>query len=852
MPTTSNGVWILKVREQVLAALVFISIFTLWFASSVQAHQHDDLKQAFDIWYIDDTDNPLTLEQVKVLPDNLFARVNQQIPQPETLDFSLWYKITLKDKTQPVDQPISILMDNPTLNLIEFYHLGRGQVINAKVIGDTQRSDSVLDYVVPQINLFDGFLPMDTLYIKVKTNGASASPIIIDYAKESELRNSAQLMLLGSFLGVVMIMMIYNFFMFRGIGDPSYLNYIGYIFFAGMTVSLINGFTFYIFPTEVAIWMHNHMLISHFCGLAFALRFAISFLRFDSIKPWFVNLGNWSSRVCFAIAASALVLDEATLTPIYFVCVGLIYLYAILLMSQVYKYKLIWVKYYLASWVPLFIGVGVGIAAFNSAVEYNFLTRNAALIGILSEICIMAIALMDRFRANELDKDYRANHDAVTGLPNRTSLFTVIDSLTYSKKPFSLALFEIPEAKELLPKLGIVTANLFFKELFKNISKYTVGLEQVYRFKNNIQNRSHHIIRISDARFAVVFVGDMNKSLLSYNMLTIREAVSTIMTVNGASISVSSYGGVVCYPKNSDSKDHLLFLANQALHAGMKSEEGWSRYKNAEDTKQLSEQFKLAGLIQKAISNDDLQLYHQPQVDLNTGQVVGSELLLRWNHNEMGYISPEKIVQAAEQTGIVHQLTEWVINKGFSQHAKLLKLGFNHHVSINISAHDLNDNGLIANILTATMEHKVPESSVIIEITESATANNPELACRTVMELHEQGYKVAIDDYGTGYSNLKYISQLPLYSLKVDKSFMNIDVSARNRTIVEMTINMAHKLGIEVVAEGVENKEIEDLLKAFNCPITQGFYYAKPMAFLDYMRWLQNKPKKVESRALVV
>ena len=814
--------------------------------------QDEELKDVFDIWYLDDTEHPLTLEQIKVVPASLYADLADGIPKPEKLEFSLWYKITLKEDVIDIDHAISVLVDNPTLDLIEFYHLGNGSLINSKAMGDTQFSYSELDYVVPQINLFDGFQQVDVLYIRIKTNGASASPIVIDYAMASELRNSAQLMLLGSCIGVILIMIIYNYFMFRGIGDPSYLNYIGYIFFAGMTLSMINGFTFFIFPFELASWMNKHLMMSHFCGLAFALRFAVSFLRFDSIKPWFAKVGIYLSRLNFVFAASGLVLTEATLTPIYFASVGFVYLYAILLLSQVYKYKMIWVRYYLASWIPLFIGVGVGIAAFNGGIDYNFLTRNGAVLGVLAEICIMAIALMDRFRANELDKDYRANHDAVTGLPNKTSLMSVIDNFTHGKKPFTLAVFEIPEAKELLPKLGITTANLFFKELYKNISKYTSGIEQVYRFKNNIQNKSHHIVRISDARFAVIFVGDMHKRALNYNMLTIREAVSTIMKVNGASISVTSYGGTVSYPKNSDSKDHLLFLANQALHKGMKSEDGWNAYKGSEATKQLSEQFKLAGLIQKAIANDDFQLYHQPQIDLNTGKVIGSELLLRWNHNELGNISPEQIVQAAEQTGIVHQLTEWVINKGFSQHAKLLKLGFDHHVSINISAHDLNDNSLIANILTATMEHKVPENSVVIEITESATADNPELACKTVMELHQLGYKVAIDDFGTGYSNLKYLSQLPLYAIKVDKSFMDIDVSTRNRTIVEMTIAMAQKLGVEVIAEGVENEQIEELLLAFNCPMTQGFYYAKPMAFLDYMRWLQSKPKKLESRALVV
>ena len=841
----------MNLRYTISSVLLLITMVLLLPTPSF-AGDDTSLKDAFTIWYLDDTANPLELADVTKLPPSIFAEIGDNMVQPDSLEFSQWYKIKLKPGRQPIEHAISITMDNPTLDLIEFYHLGRGMLINEKKLGDTQYSSSELDYVVPQINLFDGFLEMDTLYIRVKTNGASGTPIVIDYANTSELRNSAQLMLLGSCIGIIVIMMIYNYFMFRGIGDPSYLNYIGYIFFAGMTISLINGFTFFIFPYELATWMNNHLMISHFCGLAFALRFAVSFLRFDTIKPWFAQLGIFLSRFNFAMAASALFIDEASLTPIYFACVGMVYMYVIVLLSQVYKMKLIWVKYYLASWVPLFIGVGVGIAAFNGGVQYNFMTRNAALFGVLAEICIMAIALMDRFRANELDKDYRANHDAVTGLPNRTSLMTVIDNLTYSKKPFSLALFEIPEAKELLPKLGIKTANLFFKEVFKNICKYTDGIEQVYRFKNNIQNKTHHVVRISDARFALIFVGDINKVALSYNMQTVREAVSTIMKVNGASISVTCYGGVVSYPKHSDSKDHLLFLANQALHAGMRNDVGWSRYKDNASTQELSDQFKLAGLLQKAIENDDLQLYHQPQIDLASGQVIGSELLLRWHHNELGDISPEKMVKAAEQTGIMNQLTEWVINQGFSQHSKLLKLGFQHHVSINISARDLKDNGLIANILTATMEHKVPENSVVIEINEIATADNPDLTSRMVMELHELGYKVAIDDFGTGYSNLRFLSQLPLHAIKIDKSFMNIDVSSRNKTIVEMTITMAQRLGVKVVAEGVANKEIEEQLSGFNCPITQGFYYAKPMAFLDYMRWLQNKPKRRESRALIV
>jgi len=796
----------------------------------------------FQINYLDDSNNPLALEQMVTLPDQMYASVKDGLHKPQSLDFSVWYKIKLNPQTMALTEPFTITVDNPSLDFIRFYLIKDGEVTQEKTVGDTQYSDSGVDYVVPQIRIFDDFDASHIVYIHVKTNGASATPIIIESVADSELRSAAQLMLLGCFIGVVLIMVIYNYFMFRGIGDPSYVNYIGYIIFAGLTLSMINGFTFFILPYELAKWMNSHVLIAHFCGLAFAVRFAISFLRFNRVKPWFIQWGIMLSRLGFAFAISALFFSEGTLTPFYFMCVGLVYLYAIVLMAKVIGEKVIWIKYYLASWIPLFVGVGVGIAAFNGGVEYNFFTRNAAVIGILSEICLMSMALMDRFRVNELDKDYKTHHDEVTGLPNRIALSLVMEKLINNKKMFTLSLFEINESDALFSNLGVTKANKLYQELFSNVEEYTEGLSSVYKFNRNIQSEEHHVIRINQSRFAVVFVGDLSEQTLEYNVMVIQEAVSTILHIDGAAISPSCTAALVTYPVDCLDKEQVLFLAHQTLLVAYQERRSCLKYRDLTHAT-TNVQFELAGQLQRAIANNDLQLFHQPQMSFTTGKVVGSELLLRWNHNELGYVETARLIEVAESIGMINELTEWVLNKSFEQHSKLLKLGFEHTASINLSAKDLQDNSLMAQILTATVEYNVPPETVIFEITEKATVDEHALLSDIAKELTEQGYKIAVDDFGAGYSNLAKLAQLPLSQIKLDQSLMDLDRNHIKRTVVEDIVSLCSKLGVQVVAEGMETESAKELLKSFHCDLGQGYYYAKPMAFLDYMRWLQTKPQ---------
>ncbi len=838
-------------KKALQAVIVVLTILVAIFAvnihginTSTTEHAHSasgQIQNQFRVHYIDDSENPLLLSQVSKLPAGMYADASHDLHSPDSLIFSVWYRISLKPDAMPLTSPLSITVDNPTLDVIDFYLVEQNKIIKSKQLGDTVYSENKLDYVVPKIVFYEGITHEQVVYIHVKTNGASASPILIEQIEDAQLRSSGQLLLLGCFIGVILIMMIYNFIMFRGMGDPSYFNYIGYIGFAGFTLSLINGFAFYVFPFEIARWFNAHLMVTHFAGLIFALTFAVSFLRFDKIKPWFVNLGVVASKVILAFALSGLFLSEATLTPFYFGAVLFVYVYVIGLMVMVVNTHLMWVRYYLLSWLPLFFGVGIGIAAFNGGVPYSFVTRNAALLGVLAEISIMAIALMDRFRANEVDKEYRINHDVVTGLPNKAALEVVLQKLTHSKKAFTLVLFEVPEANTIIPRLGKDISNQFYNQLLSNVETYTDRLSSSYQFAHTSADESCHVARVDEAYFALVFMGDLSDEALSENFLAIQEAVSTLINVNEIALSVSCNAGVVGYPSDTEEQDNLITLAFQALIGCSKSPHGWARYQQHR-SENIRKRFELAAELQQAIDSDDLELFHHPKINLKTGEVVGSELLLRWNHNELGYVSAERIINVAEETGIVHHLTEWVITQGINQHAKLYRLGFNHNIAINLSSKDLTDNGLMAHILTTVAENLIPPESVVFELTESATLEHKDIAKQVITELHEQGFKVAIDDFGTGYSSLDYLSQLPFSELKVDKRFMNITKSPKSRAISEMSIALGRRLGVTVVAEGVEDEEVAQILMSLSCPVVQGYLYAKPMAFIDYMRWLQSKP----------
>lgn len=247
------------------------------------------------------------------------------------------------------------------------------------------------------------------------------------------------------------------------------------------------------------------------------------------------------------------------------------------------------------------------------------------------------------------------------------------------------------------------------------------------------------------------------------------------------------------------------------------------------------EQLSLIGDLRGALEHDKLELYYQPQVDMKTKEVVGVEVLLRWFHPVQGFIPPDQFIPMAEQNGLMKKLTMWVIEKALQQSKKWYEEGLDLHISVNLSASDLQDLHLSDNVQRLLYKYNIDPQTLTLEITESFIMSDPARAMETLKNLSSMGIKLSIDDFGTGYSSLAYLKHLPVDEIKVDKSFVMDMIEDKNDEIIVRTvINLAHNLGLLVVAEGIESKEVWDKLASLDCNTAQGSWFIESKGVFSY------------------
>lgn len=266
----------------------------------------------------------------------------------------------------------------------------------------------------------------------------------------------------------------------------------------------------------------------------------------------------------------------------------------------------------------------------------------------------------------------------------------------------------------------------------------------------------------------------------------------------------------------------------------------------------------LMAKLRRAIADDALTLHFQPQVDLASGRVTGLEALVRWVHPVHGFIPPDQFIPMAEDTGTIKLLTRWVLNAAAAHAASLKHEGFDLNMAVNLSAHDLLDPTLPERIMELLAHCKLEPSSLTLEVTESAMLEDPQQALAVITRLSDAGLSFAIDDFGTGHSSLGYLKQLPVHEVKIDRSFVtDMAEDAANAMIVHSIVELAHNLGLKVVAEGVENAAGWELLHRLACDMAQGYYLSRPLSAEVLRAWLcesawSARPKAVNSKPCAV
>ncbi|MES1162353.1 MAG: GGDEF domain-containing phosphodiesterase, partial [Rhizobacter sp.] len=293
-------------------------------------------------------------------------------------------------------------------------------------------------------------------------------------------------------------------------------------------------------------------------------------------------------------------------------------------------------------------------------------------------------------------------------------------------------------------------------------------------------------------------------------------------------------------PEHGRDADALLNRAEAAMYAAKQQQAGNVTYHSGLDSRS-EETLTLLGELRQAVDHHELRLYLQPKVNLLSGQVTGAEALVRWQHPQRGLVPPAKFIPFAEQTGFIRVLTGWMIERCSARYRHLQSQGLELKFSINLSTRDLLDQDLPTKFDALLVKHRVPAEAFCLEITESAIMDDPQRALQTLERLHAMGFKLSIDDFGTGYSSLAYLKRLPVDELKIDQSFVfNMERDLDDAKIVRSTIDLAHNLGLSVVAEGVETAKAWKLLERLGCDEGQGYFIGRPMPEAQFINWMQD------------
>ncbi|HXN78082.1 MAG TPA: EAL domain-containing protein [Candidatus Dormibacteraeota bacterium] len=412
--------------------------------------------------------------------------------------------------------------------------------------------------------------------------------------------------------------------------------------------------------------------------------------------------------------------------------------------------------------------------------------------------------------------EYQALHDALTGLPNR-SLFgdrlrQALLAARRNQKMFGVLLLDLDRFKDINDALGHDRGDSLLQEV-------TARLRGVLRATDTIARLGgdEFAVLTTDAKHPDDVVATAKKILAA---LEGPFAIADQMVETGASI------GTAMYPLHGDDPSTLLRRADVAMYVAKRSGGGYAVYAPEQEAQTLRRS-GLAGELRRSIPQGELVLHYQPQVTLATGAIHSVEALVRWNHPREGLMPPDRFIPMAEETGIIHPLTAWVIDSALAQLTKWLADGLDVSVSLNVSPRNIEDHSLEEMVARALGTFKVEPQRLTLEITEGVAM--AAAAAKALHRLNEMGVRLALDDFGTGYSSLLYLMRLPVNEIKIDRSFVSALASDPDSgAIVRSAVGLGHNLGLRVVAEGLQDRAAEAVLVEAGCDAAQGFLVGRP------------------------
>lgn len=450
-------------------------------------------------------------------------------------------------------------------------------------------------------------------------------------------------------------------------------------------------------------------------------------------------------------------------------------------------------------------------------------------------IQVVARDISDRKRL-ESQVLYQATHDNLTGLANRNLLHerlvqTIADAARF-EHPVWVAFIDLDRFKVVNDSLGHKAGDQFLRSIAE-------------RLRSTLRD-TDTVARLGGDEFVLVLPGPKDDSLSSCMLQRLMDVINKPLTVQNKEFWLSCSIGVAVYPADAADADSLIEYADIAMYRAKELGRNNFQFFTAAMNERLRERLRLEADLRQALERDEFLLHYQPQIDLRSGRVIGMEALIRWQHPELGMISPARFITVAEETGLIVPIGAWVIRTACAQNKAWQDAGLGSlRIAVNLSARQFAQQDLVQFVAAVLNETALAPHYLEIELTESLVMADVEHATNVLRDFKALGVQLAIDDFGTGYSSLSYLKRFPIDVLKIDQSFVrDITSDADDAAIVMTIIALAHSLHLHVIAEGVETLAQLRYLQRHGCDLMQGYYFSRPLATQEFTQ-LQQQNKSL-------
>lgn len=465
------------------------------------------------------------------------------------------------------------------------------------------------------------------------------------------------------------------------------------------------------------------------------------------------------------------------------------------------------------------------VVAVDKVAEGNY-DLDIDVSGRVTEICHLTHAfdtMKDNIKSREERITFQAQHDMLTGLYNRNHIEQIISRRLQGNA-----------------ELQIIGINIIGFRTINDLYGYANGDKCLRTLADRLSRWGGEAARLSGGE--ILWLADKQNTEMQLD--TLRHILEQSVEIDDIAIPIKVVLAEIRCPQDARTAEEVFRKLNIVVDEAQNANQWLMRY-NEEFENRYLRRLSIITELKQALMNDqsELSMVYQPKINLKTKQIMGFEALMRWNSSVLGFVPPDEFIGVAEHAGLIEHVTLFVVQRTLNDLLDIRRAGYSVNAAINLSSHDIQNKGLLEKIQDLLQASKLSSKDVSFEITESDLVEDPELAISNLNHLRSMGFALAIDDFGTGYSSLAYLKNLPVETIKIDKSFvLNLPKDKDDQQIVKTVLNLASLFELSVVAEGIEDEATLDMLTQWGCDYAQGYFISRPLALEQFVEWLHSTP----------